>query len=100
MGRQIISDQRQDHHDHVLGHADTVAIGHFGHRNASAHRRLKIDMIGADPGRDRKLQSSRFGDPILGQVGRPERLRNHDDYLTHRHRAAIGQLMFSTNLPN
>ena len=34
-------------------------------------------MVGADPGGDRQLQVRRLGDPLGGQVGGPEGLRDH-----------------------
>ena len=35
-------------------------------------------MVGADAGGDRELEVLRFGDPLGGQIGRPERLRDDD----------------------
>ena len=42
-------------------------------------RGLQVDMVGADPGGQRELQILRLGDPLGGQIGRPEGLR--DDHV-------------------
>ncbi len=78
MGRQVVADQREDHHHHVLGHADAVAVGHLGDGDAPIHRRLQVDVIRADTGSDRELQIVGLADSLLGQVGGPERLRDND----------------------
>jgi hypothetical protein len=76
--RDVVPHERENQHDHVFGDADAVAVGHLGHRDAVLDRRLKIDMIGADPRRHGELELGRLGDPLRGQVRRPERLGDHD----------------------
>ena len=78
MRGQVVADQRQDHHHDVFGHADAVAIGHLGNSDAPVHRRLQVDVIRADAGRDRELQLGRLANPLGSQVGGPERLRDDD----------------------
>ena len=56
IGRNVIANERQDHHDHVLGNADRIAVGDFGDSNLVVHRRLKIGVIGTNAGGDNKLQ--------------------------------------------
>lgn len=73
---QIISDQRQQQHHHMFRHADTVRARYLGHGDRGMRRSRKIHMIGADTGGHRKLQFLCLGDPLLSQIGRPERLRN------------------------
>ena len=77
VGGDVVADQRQDHHHHVLGDADAVAVGDLGDRHPGVHRRLQVDVVGADPGGDRELQVRGLGDPLGGQVRGPERLRDH-----------------------
>ena len=55
-----------------------VAVGDLGDRNPAIHRRLQVDMVGANAGRDRKLELRRLGDALGRHIGRPERLRNDD----------------------
>jgi hypothetical protein len=62
----------------VFGDADAIAVGDFDDREAPIHRSLKIDMVRANPRRDGQLQLGRLGDPRGRQVGRPERLGDHD----------------------
>ena len=92
--RQVVADQRQHHHHHMLGDADAVGAGHFGHGDMGAGGRFEIDVIGADAGGERQLQLLRLRDPLLGQVGGPERLRDHhfgvrQMLLEHRLRAVL-----------
>jgi hypothetical protein len=85
-----VPDQSQDRHHDMLGDADRVAIGHFGDGDAPLDRRLEVDMVGADAGGDRQLQSIRLGDPLAGQIGRPERLG--DDHV------GVGQLALEAGI--
>ena len=75
---QIIADQRQNHHHDVLGDTDRVAIGDLGDRDPAIDRGSQVDMVGTDSRGDRELEVLRFGYPLGGQIGRPERLRDHD----------------------
>ena len=78
VGGDVVADQRQDHHHDVLGDADAVRVGDLGDGEAVLDRRLQVDVVGADPGGQRQLQVRRLGDPLGGQVGGPERLRDDD----------------------
>ena len=62
----------------MLGHADAIAIGDLGDRDAVLNGCLKIDVIRANACSDRKLQFLRLRDPFRCQVSRPERLRDDD----------------------
>src|ERR1039457_3957304 len=44
VGRDVVTHQSQNHHHHVLGNTDAVAVRHFGDRNATFHRRLEINV--------------------------------------------------------
>jgi len=70
----------------VLRHADAVAVGDRGDRDAFPDRGLKIDVIRPDPRGDRQLELLRLRDPFCRQVSRPERLRDDD--------LGIGQFAF------
>src|SRR5690606_26367309 len=74
VGRQVVPDQRQDHHHHALGDADAVAVGDLGDGDAVPDGGLQVDVVGADAGGQRELQPGRAGDPLGGEVGGPERL--------------------------
>ena len=41
-------------------------------------RRLKVDMVGTNSGRDPVVELLGFGDALGGQIGWPEGLRDHD----------------------
>jgi len=56
IGWNVVSYQPQDHHDHMLGHADAVTESNFGNRDAVLDGGLKIDMIRTDPRRNGQLQ--------------------------------------------
>jgi hypothetical protein len=62
----------------MLGHADAVAVGDLGDRDVVGDRRVEVDVVGADAGSDRELQVRRLGDPLSGQIGRPEGLGDDD----------------------
>ena len=68
----------EDHHHDVLGDADAVRVGDLGDGQAVLDRGLQVDVVGADAGGQRELQVRRARDPLGGQVGRPERLGDHD----------------------
>ena len=90
IGRDVIAHERQDHHHHVLRHADAVRIGHLGHRHPLRRGRLQVDVVRADTCGDGQLEVRRLGDPLCRQVRRPERLRNDD--------VRIDQLPFENRL--
>src|SRR5438105_613361 len=48
VGRDIVANQTEDHHDHMLGDGDGIAIGDLGDGNAAVDGRLEVDVIGAD----------------------------------------------------
>ena len=75
---QVVADERQDHHHDVLGDADRVRVGDLGDRDLVVDRRLEVDVVGPDPGGHGELEVRCLGDPLRGQVGRPERLRDDD----------------------
>ena len=52
IGRNVVPHQAEDHHHHVLGDADRIAIGNLGHGNAALDRRLEIDVVRSDAGGD------------------------------------------------
>ena len=64
-------------HD-VFGDADRVAIGHLGDGDPTRDRGFQVDVVRPDARRDSHLQILRLGDPLCRQIGRPERLRDHD----------------------
>jgi hypothetical protein len=70
----------------VLGHADAVAVGDLGARDALPDCGLKINVIRADASGNRQLELMRLRDPFRLQVSRSERLRD-DDF-------GVGQLAF------
>src|SRR5207248_1319552 len=78
VGGQVVAHLRKDHHHHVLGDADAVAVGHFGDGDAVLDGGVEVDVVRADSGGDGELQLRRPRDPFRGQVGGPERLRDHD----------------------
>src|SRR5215510_1282759 len=47
--RKIVANERQDHHDCMLSHADAIRSGHFSNRNAVFDGSFKIDVIRTDP---------------------------------------------------
>ena len=62
----------------MLGDTDAVAVRHLGDGDAVIDGSLEIDVVGADPRRDRKLQLGRLRDPFARQVRGPKRLRDDD----------------------
>lgn len=52
--RKVAADESQDHHDHVLGHADRVAVRDFCHGNIGVTRGLQVDVVGTDACRDQQ----------------------------------------------
>ena len=68
----------ENQHDHVLGDADAVAVRDLGDGDPAIDRRLEIDVIRADPRRDRELQVGRDGEALRRQVRGPEGLGDHD----------------------
>ena len=78
VGRDVVADEREDRHNDVLAHADAVGVGHLCDGHALLYRCLQVDVVGADTGGYRQLQVRRLADPLGGQIGRPERLRDHD----------------------
>ena len=77
VGGDVVADQGQDHHHHVLGDADAVRVGDLGDGESALDRRLQVDVVGADARGQRQLQVRCLGDPLGGQVGGPERLGDH-----------------------
>ena len=45
VGRDVVADQAQDHHHHVLGDADAVAERDLGHGDPMFHGGLQVDVI-------------------------------------------------------
>src|SRR5271168_4119958 len=82
----VVPHQAENHHNHVFGDADRVAIGDLGHGDATVDSGLKIDMVRPNAGGDGELQFWRLGDPLRRQVSRPKRLRYYD--------LGIGQFAF------
>ncbi len=78
VGGDVVAHQRQDHHDDVLGDTDRVAVGHLGDGDALVHGGLKVGVVGADAGGDDELELLRLVEALLGHVGGPEGLRDHD----------------------
>jgi hypothetical protein len=72
----------------MLGHTDAVAEGNLGNGNPVLYGSLQIDVIRADSRSDGEFQLRRFSDPLGGQVGGPEGLRDDD--------VGIGQFAFET----
>ena len=71
---QVVAHEDENQHDHVLGDADAVAVGDLRDGDSAVDRRLEIDMIRADPRRDRELQVGRHGEALRRQVRGPEGL--------------------------
>ncbi len=46
--RDVVANQRQDHHHHVFRHADAVGVGDLGDGDAAVDGRLQVDVIGSD----------------------------------------------------
>jgi hypothetical protein len=78
MSRQVVANQRQNHHHSVFGDANTVRKGLFGYRDTGFDGRVQVHVVGADPCRDGEFQFLRFPDPICSKVGGPKRLRDDD----------------------
>ena len=74
IGGDVIAHEREDHHHHMLGDRDAIAIRDFGDRDAPVHCGLQINVIGADAGGDGELQLLGLGDALGGQIGGPEGL--------------------------
>ena len=62
----------------MLGDADAVRVRDLRDRDPVLGRRLEVDVVGPDPGGHRKLQIRRLRNPLSGQIGGPEGLRDHD----------------------
>src|SRR5258708_32732844 len=60
----VIAHERKDHHHHVLGDADAVAVGHLGDGDAPGDRGLAIGLIGADAGRNYEPEPWRLRDAL------------------------------------
>src|SRR5258708_33775141 len=60
----VIAHERKDHHHHVLGDADAVAVGHLGDGDAPVNRGLEIGVIGADAGRNYEPEPWRLRDAL------------------------------------
>ncbi len=78
MGRDEVADESEDLHDRVLGHADAVAPGDLGDCDPSCDSRVEIDVVRSDSRGDGEFEIRCFRDALLGQVGRPEGLRDDD----------------------
>ena len=76
--RNVVANERQDHHHDVLRDADAVRVRDLDHRDSSVDRRLNVDVVRSDSGGDRELEVPCLGDPLSGQVRRPEWLGDHD----------------------
>jgi hypothetical protein len=74
----VIANEGEDHHHHMLGDADGVRVGYLGYGDAALDGSVEIDVVGADARRDGKLQVLRFGNALRGEVGGPEWLRDHN----------------------
>ena len=64
VGGDVVAHQREDHHHHVLGDADRVAVGDLRNRDALLDGGLQVGVVGADAGGDGELQLLRLGDPF------------------------------------
>jgi len=62
----------------MLGDADAVAVGDFCDGHAGLNGCVQIDVVGADTGGQRQLELGCSRDPLCGEVGGPEWLRDHD----------------------
>jgi hypothetical protein len=78
VGGKVVPDQREDHHHHVLGHADAVGVSDLRDGQASFAGRLQVVMVRPDPGGNNEPEVFRLSNPLPGQVRRPERLGDHD----------------------
>src|SRR5262249_707375 len=78
IGGDIVSDECQNHHHHMLRNTDRVGKGYLGNGDSTVHRCLKVGMIGTDASSDDQLELFSFIDAFLGHVGRPEGLRDDD----------------------
>src|SRR5512132_2841538 len=90
VGGDVVAHQRQDHHDHMLGDTDAVAVRHLGDGDAVIDRSLEVDVVGADPRRDREPQLRRLRDALGSQVRGPKGLGDDDvgvDQLAFEHGA-------------
>ena len=62
----------------MLSHADAVAVGDLGDRDAAGDGGLEIGVVRTDSGRDDQLQVGGLGEPLRRQIRGPERLRDDD----------------------
>src|SRR5262245_13765202 len=77
ISRDVVTNERQDHHHYVLGDADRIGEGDLSDRDAFIHGGLEIYMVGANARRDNEFKFLRFLETLPCQVCRPERLRNN-----------------------
>ena len=73
VGRDVVADQRQDLHHHVLGDADHVAAGDFGHGDAMLGGGGQVEVVRADAGGEQQLEVGSGLNALPADVGGPER---------------------------
>src|SRR5262249_48424555 len=78
IGGDVVSDERQNQHHHMLSDTDRIGKGYLSNRDPLVHGCLKIGMVGTDAGGDDQLELLSFVDALLGHVGWPEGLRDDD----------------------
>mmetsp|Transcript_21820 Transcript_21820/g.30829 ORF Transcript_21820/g.30829 Transcript_21820/m.30829 type:complete len:305 (+) Transcript_21820:399-1313(+) len=80
--RDVVADQRQDHHADVFGDRDGVAEGHFRHSHVSLDGSVEVHVVGTDTSSQAHLEVRGAGDPLCGDVVRVERLGD-DHFRVH-----------------
>jgi len=56
MGRNKVSDEKEDTHNDVLSDRDDIGARHFEDLNFLINRCIEINMIGTNPSGDAKLE--------------------------------------------
>mmetsp|Transcript_2134 Transcript_2134/g.3430 ORF Transcript_2134/g.3430 Transcript_2134/m.3430 type:complete len:226 (+) Transcript_2134:945-1622(+) len=69
VGWHKVAHKVQDHHDHVLCHADHVATGHFRHGEASGSGSDEVHMVTAHPSCHCQLELGCTSNALRSQVG-------------------------------
>mmetsp|Transcript_8938 Transcript_8938/g.26698 ORF Transcript_8938/g.26698 Transcript_8938/m.26698 type:complete len:266 (+) Transcript_8938:709-1506(+) len=84
----VVADEAQDHHDHVLRHRDGVAERDLGHVDLPLRRGGQVHVVRPDARGDARLQVLRLRHALGGDIGWPEGLRDDvmriDDLLLER----------------
>ena len=77
VGRDEVTDQKEDGHDNVLSDRDNVGTGHFGDGNTTIGLvgGIEVDVVGANTGGDSELQLLGLGQALSSEVTGVEAIR-------------------------